>query len=214
MRRYKHGINFFISVAVLAIFFIMVGGVSAHAGEENIDLGSSLASAENPGEALFDWLRSKKVQCTDLKDDDFGLVGEFLMERMMGTGHEAMDTMMQQMMGEAGEKAMHVTMGKRMSGCETGVGVGGGVMGSGNNMMGGTTGGVNQMMGMMPMMASMMGGGMMGGFTGQSQNMMGALGVSRPAYALGFVALWYVIGILLVVLLIMLILKLGKNLFK
>ena len=80
--------------------------------------------------------------------------------------------------------------------------------------MGGTTGGVNQMMGMMPMMASMMGGGMMGGFTGQSQNMMGALGVSRPAYALGFVALWYVIGILLVVLLIMLILKLGKNLFK
>lgn len=37
----------------------------------------------------------------------------------MGSSHEAMNNMMTQMMGEQGEKQMHIVMGKRLSGCQT-----------------------------------------------------------------------------------------------
>ncbi len=113
------------------------------------------------GRAIFEKLENKELSCDGLLDQDFELVGEYFMAKMMGESHEAMNTMMENMMGEKGEKDVHIAMGKRMSGCDptaimpqgmmnmmnygTGSGMmGNGMMGNwGNNMMGGW----NNMMG-------------------------------------------------------------------
>ena len=62
------------------------------------------------------------------------------MGQMIGTSHEAMNTMMEQMMGKEGEEQMHVVMGKRLSGCDTSAAI------------------PSQGVGFMPMMQMMMGG--------------------------------------------------------
>ncbi len=56
--------------------------------------------------------------CADLTDENFGALGEYFMGQMAGDSHEAMNNMMIRMMGEEGEEAMHIALGKRMSGCE------------------------------------------------------------------------------------------------
>ena len=70
------------------------------------------------GQALMAALQEGEKTCADLSGDDFDVVGEHFMDRMMGDAHEAMNVMMEQMMGIAGEEQMHVVMGKRLSGCD------------------------------------------------------------------------------------------------
>ena len=77
------------------------------------------AREEAEGKIVWEKLQAKQVQCSDLSDDDFGVLGEYFMGQMTGTSHEAMNTMMEQMMGKEGEEQMHVVMGKRLSGCDT-----------------------------------------------------------------------------------------------
>ena len=77
------------------------------------------------------------------------------MGKMTGDFHEAMNTMMERMMGKVGEEQMHVVMGKRLSDCDTSAQIpqnGVGFMpmmwmmgGGGNSMMG--YGGWNNMIG-------------------------------------------------------------------
>lgn len=76
------------------------------------------AREEAEGKIIWEKLQSKELNCKDLSDDDFGVLGEYFMGQMMGDSHEAMNNMMIQMMGEEGEEQMHVAMGKRMSSCE------------------------------------------------------------------------------------------------
>lgn len=144
-------------------------------------------------------LRDGTKQCSDLKLEDFEALGEFFMDRMMGQGHEAMNEMMEAMMGEAGESEMHVTMGKRLSGCET----------APTSGMGGT----DEMANMMPMMGMMMGGGGMAGGQDASAMMGSVLGTGGVSLK-GIATLSYVNAALLGILLIAFTLKFGRGIFK
>lgn len=106
-------------------------------------------------------------QCSDLDDSDFEAVGEYVMERMLGSSqsHEGMDRMMSSMMGEDGLDQMHRFMGRRFTQC------GGSAPGGFGGMMG------------------MMGGGMgMGGSAdsgGSGPGMMGGDGDESGAFGSG-----------------------------
>lgn len=82
---------------------------------------SATAQDEVAGKAIYDKLQSKQVTCQDLTDDDFDVLGDYYMGQRLGntSTHEAMNTMMTNMMGEAGEKQMHIALGKRLSECDT-----------------------------------------------------------------------------------------------
>lgn len=99
---------------------------------------------EQEGKEIWQKLQAKQLECKNLTDDNYGSLGEYFMGQMMGSSHEAMNTMMERMMGKVGEEQMHVVMGKRLSGCNTSAQLppqGAGLMpmmGSGfGNMMGG-----------------------------------------------------------------------------
>jgi len=154
----------------------MMGGADAVAQSE----GGHTALEEAEGKAIWEKLQAEKLQCEDLTDENFGALGEYFMGQMAGEQHEAMNNMMIQMMGEDGEKEMHIAMGKRMSGCE-----------SDAPMPQSMTNG-----GMMPMMMNMMmGGGMMGG---GNNSMMGNF-TTNPSGWFGwgfgwiFMILWWVL---------------------
>ena len=77
------------------------------------------AREEAEGKALWEKLQAKQITCAGLQDENFEALGEYFMGIMMGPSHSAMNQMMIQMMGEAGEEQMHLVMGKRLSGCDT-----------------------------------------------------------------------------------------------
>lgn len=76
------------------------------------------ATEETKGKEIQEKLINKQVTCQKLSDDDLQALGEYYMGQMTGQSHEQMNQMMTQMMGEEGEKQMHIVMGKRLSGCE------------------------------------------------------------------------------------------------
>jgi putative membrane protein len=76
------------------------------------------AQDEASGKVIFDKLQAKQVQCSQLKDDDFDVLGDYFMGQMMGSAHAAMNVRLEQQLGSDGEKQMHVVMGKRLSGCD------------------------------------------------------------------------------------------------
>lgn len=80
---------------------------------------SSTVQDEAAGKAVWDKLQNKQVTCSDLKDDDFDVLGDFFMGNMMGSSHDSMNQMMAQRLGDDGEKQMHIALGKRLSGCDT-----------------------------------------------------------------------------------------------
>lgn len=102
------------------------------------------ASEEALGKAVWQKLQSKETECSKLTDDEFGYLGEYFMGQMLGDAHASMNEMIERMHGDEGEEAMHVVMGKRLSGCDTNA-----VLPAGSR-------------GFMPMM-TMMGGGMWSG---------------------------------------------------
>jgi hypothetical protein len=83
---------------------------------------SSTAKDEAEGKIIFDKLQSKQVTCQELSDDDFDVLGDYYMGQMAGSteAHAQMNARMTRMMGENGEKQMHIALGKRLSGCNTG----------------------------------------------------------------------------------------------
>lgn len=80
---------------------------------------SSTTQDEAAGKAVWDKLQNKQVTCSDLKDDDFDVLGDFFMGNMMGSSHDSMNQLMAQRLGDDGEKQMHIALGKRLSGCDT-----------------------------------------------------------------------------------------------
>ena len=83
--------------------------------------------------------RLQATNCNTLSDADFEHLGEYVMERMLGSraAHRAMNDRMTAMMGDANTERMHEMMGRRYAGCGT-QGAGPGMMGPG--MMGGGSG--------------------------------------------------------------------------
>lgn len=80
---------------------------------------SSTAKDEADGKAVYELLQSKEKSCKDLTDEDFDVLGDYYMGQRLGNTatHDSMNTMMKNMMGEEGEKQMHISLGKRLSGC-------------------------------------------------------------------------------------------------
>ncbi|MBI4128009.1 MAG: hypothetical protein HY459_02965 [Parcubacteria group bacterium] len=76
------------------------------------------AQEEAKGKAVWERFTSQAVACDALSDEDFAALGEYFMGQMLGEVHPSMNAMMIRAMGGEGEEAMHVAMGKRISGCE------------------------------------------------------------------------------------------------
>ncbi|PIR46511.1 MAG: hypothetical protein COV07_03720 [Candidatus Vogelbacteria bacterium CG10_big_fil_rev_8_21_14_0_10_45_14] len=154
----------------------MVGKVDTVTQNDN----GHTASGEQEGKELLRKLQAQELNCEDLSDDDFHALGMYFMGLMVGDSHEAMDAMMERMMGEEGENQMHIAMGKRMSGCEP------------NAPM-------PQSMADGGMMQMMMGGGMMGGWSSpfsndnSTNNMMNFGFMPFGSFGWIFMILWWVL---------------------
>ena len=82
---------------------------------------ASTAQDEAAGKVIYDKLQSKQTTCQSLVDDDFDVLGDYYMGQQLGSTsiHASMNSMMTNMMGEEGEKQMHIALGKRLSGCDS-----------------------------------------------------------------------------------------------
>jgi len=110
---------------------------------------------EAQGKVVWEKLQSKQTECAKLTEEDFEALGEYFMGQMLGDIHPAMNEMMTRMMGEEGEEAMHVAMGKRLSGCDPSAAYpvgGGGMMPMMNMMTGAWSNPWNAERGISPMM--------------------------------------------------------------
>jgi len=119
------------------------------------------AREEAEGKEIWEKLQAKQLECKNLTNDNFNSLGEYFMGQSIGNTqrHTIMNQMMTNMMGEEEEKQMHITMGKRFSGCDASATIpssGRGFMPMMNMMMWmlapwrnftGMGGGVNPMMG-------------------------------------------------------------------
>ncbi len=76
------------------------------------------AREEIEGKEIWGKLQAKQLECKNLTDDNFEVLGEYFMGQMVGSSHETMNNMMKQMMGKEGEEQMHKVLGKRLSGCD------------------------------------------------------------------------------------------------
>lgn len=96
---------------------------------------ASLATEVTAGRDVARQLPADGSGCDTLKAADFEHLGEYVMDRMLGSRatHTAMNARMEAMLGTAGADRMHELMGRRYAGCTTS---GAGVM-MGPGMMGG-----------------------------------------------------------------------------
>ena len=96
----------------------MMGGFSNSSADWDAVVEHKLRE-EQEGKELWNKLRAKEVDCADLIDEQYGVLGEYFMGTMAGESHAAMNAMMIQAHGEDGEEQIHIVMGKRLSGCDT-----------------------------------------------------------------------------------------------
>ncbi len=97
----------------------MMGGFNNGASVSEATVAST-AKDEADGKVVYDRLMSKQVACANLTDDEFDVLGDYFMGLRLGdtASHAYMNNMMTRMMGEQGEKQMHISLGKRLSGCD------------------------------------------------------------------------------------------------
>ena len=137
-------IIFLIFAASIISFFAastnaqMTGGFSNTAPDWE-EVVEHTTREEKEGQTLWEKFQAKEVVCTNLDDEQFGILGEYFMGKMMGNSHTAMNAMMIEAHGEKGEEQIHIVMGKRLSGCDTSAvasEISGGWMGMMNMMTG------------------------------------------------------------------------------
>ena len=135
-------ITIFIITLVTAPSMVLAQGMMGT--QSAVSSNGHTASEEAEGKAIWERFQAKQVECKNLTNDNFEVLGEYFMGQMAGSSHEVMNNMMVRMIGDEGEKQMHIAMGKRNSGCDTSAvfpqnGVGFmSMMGSGwGNLMGG-----------------------------------------------------------------------------
>ncbi len=73
---------------------------------------------EAEGKAIWEKLQAKQMTCADLSNDDFDVLGDYFMGQMMGATHDSMNLNMTQTMGEVISTQVHISIGKRFSGCD------------------------------------------------------------------------------------------------
>ena len=157
----------------LALFFVFVGAMPLVASAQATTTDDTAASV-GAGQRIWQQLQAKQIPCSSLSDPNFENLGEYFMNQMMGSSHESMNEYVVSRFGQSGEEQMHITMGKRLSGCNPQAaypswmqgfmpmmsGSGGyGMMGNGSNYYGSNY--TNPMMGYG--YGSMMGGGLFSG---------------------------------------------------
>lgn len=182
-------------VAIFGVLSLTVFTSSAHAqmmGGYTVTDDGHTAREEAEGKVIVENLASGSVTCATLDVDDFERIGEYYMGLMVGDAHVSMNAMMARQLGEDGEEQMHVLMGKRLSGCDP------------------TAGDTNDAWGsswfpMMSMMNGISGGswgsGMMSGFSASGWN----------AFSLMTMGLFWLVGILALVVLIRSLASSGKD---
>jgi len=100
---------------IILLFFVVISFAFAHS--EDAELNAEIQK----GKELFEKLQQGKITCQDLTNEDFHAIGEYAMELIVGgSDHLLMNQMMERMHGKEAEEQMHINMGKRFSGCETG----------------------------------------------------------------------------------------------
>jgi uncharacterized membrane protein len=102
-------------------FALTLGAILALLGL-NTAPGLASASEERQGAQLLQSVQAGKQECQQLSRDQFELIGEYVMGRMLGStaSHEAMNRQITAMSGASGEVQAHVFMGQRFAGCATG----------------------------------------------------------------------------------------------
>ena len=113
----------FISI-LLSLLFISPTYIYAQSmmgGQFQANPDDHTAGEEAEGKEIWEKLLSKQTTCKELNDDNYEVLGEYFMGQSIGNTerHAAMNQMMTNMMGENGEKQMHIALGKRLSGCDT-----------------------------------------------------------------------------------------------
>jgi putative membrane protein len=96
----------------------MLGGFS-NSGADWERIVAHTAEEEQEGKEVWDKLQAKQVECANLSDDEFGVLGEYFMGQTTGTSHATMNAMLIQRHGEEGEEQIHIALGKELSGCDT-----------------------------------------------------------------------------------------------
>jgi hypothetical protein len=86
-------------------------------GTQTSEESAAQEKEEADGKALYEKLQAKQMSCADLSDDQFELIGEYLMGQRAGANHELMNGMMKQMMGDEGEVQMHIYFARSQTGC-------------------------------------------------------------------------------------------------
>lgn len=73
------------------------------------------AQEEIEGQTIYSNLTSGQVNADQFTNEDLGKIGEYFMGRMVGNTqrHAFMNQMMTNMMGENGEEAIHINLGRR-----------------------------------------------------------------------------------------------------
>lgn len=112
------GIISFSSMVLAAAPITGSGGMMANVNAASPAEKAQTARDETAGKAIWDELRAKTVDCASLSADAFDVLGDYFMGLMAGDSHASMNANMTSMMGEQGEKQMHIVLGKRMSGCQ------------------------------------------------------------------------------------------------
>ena len=110
---------------------------------------ASLDDEVAAGQSVAAQMQSGKARCGALSDPQFEHLGEYVMDRMVGSraAHEAMNERMTRAIGAGNTDRMHELMGRRFAGCATG-GAGAGVpMGPGMMRGSGNGGGWGMMSG-------------------------------------------------------------------
>lgn len=106
----------------IGLLALAMGACFLVAGPAIATAASTLAQEELQGARIAAAVKAGEKQCADVSTDGFELIGEYAMGRYLGseTAHSAMNRRMTRMMGEAGERRMHVALGYRYSGCSGG----------------------------------------------------------------------------------------------
>lgn len=82
-----------------------------------IQTDPGLLQEEAQGAEVWQKMQRQELVCGVLTDNQFELLGEYFMGQMMGDAHAAMNARLKASLGDEGEVQTHVTLGKRLSGC-------------------------------------------------------------------------------------------------
>lgn len=97
----------------------LLGAAAALAVMTAPAFASSLSDEVAAGQQIATRVQGGKTSCSSLSDSDFEHLGEYVMDRMVGSrsAHETMNQRMTQAVGSQSTDRTHEAMGRRFAGC-------------------------------------------------------------------------------------------------